>query len=141
MFKFLDGQPNQLINQQWRGDDRNINTYAFNTNNDNSGLNPDLIGTPLDFYHCIVNKETTLTIVIETNRYATQQSNTKTKSSRARINKWHDTNECEKKTTFWLSYMDMINISTVISLRCNGVHTTFFKHNLVMPCVVIGLDL
>lgn len=46
--------PNQQINSQWRDDDQNINKYTFNINNNEVGLNPDLIktlqtGTPLDF--------------------------------------------------------------------------------------------
>lgn len=67
----------QQITRQWKDDDQNINTYTFNTNNDQIGFNPDLIetlqnGTPLDFFLCIVSNDIIKKIVIETNRYAAQ---------------------------------------------------------------------
>jgi len=69
-----------------------INNYTFNTNNNNIGLNSDLIdtlqdGTPLDFYQCIVNNNLIHKIVIETNRYAAQLLSARTISPHARLNK------------------------------------------------------
>ncbi|KAL4126176.1 hypothetical protein QTP88_010402 [Uroleucon formosanum] len=100
-------QAHQQIDRQWRDDDQNINNYTFNTNNSNIGLNPDLIdtlqdGTPLDFYQCIVSNDIIHKIVIETNRYAAQLISARTISPHARLNKWHDTNECEIKQFFGL---------------------------------------
>ncbi|KAE9526178.1 hypothetical protein AGLY_013809 [Aphis glycines] len=100
-------QAHQQIDRQWRDDDQNINNYTFNTNNSNIGLNLDLIdtlqdGTPLDFYQCIVSNDIIHKIVIETNRYAAQLLSARTISPHARLNKWHDTNECEIKQFFGL---------------------------------------
>lgn len=96
---------NQQSNRQWKADDGNINAYTFNPNNEQIGLNPDLIetlqnGTPLDFFQCIVSNDIIHKIVTETNRYAGQQLRSKTISPHARINKWYDTNELEMKQFF-----------------------------------------
>jgi len=68
---------NQQINRQWKANDGNINAYMFNPNNDQIGLNLDLIetlqnGTPLDFFQFIVSNDIIYKIVTETNRYASQ---------------------------------------------------------------------
>jgi len=98
---------NQPIIREWKADDGNINAYMFNTNNDEIGVNSDLIetllnGTPLDFFQCIVSNDIIHKIVTETNRYAHQQLRSKTISPHARLSKWYDTNECEMKQFFGL---------------------------------------
>lgn len=98
---------NQQNTRQWKDDDQIINNYTFNANNDQIGLNPDLIetlqnGTPLDFFLCIVSNDIIKKIFTESNRYAAQQLRCKTISPHARLSKWYDTNELEIKQLFGL---------------------------------------
>lgn len=64
-------------NRQWRVDDKVMNNFIFNPNNEITGINPDLFdtmidGSPLDFYQLIVDDRILSKIVVETNRYARQ---------------------------------------------------------------------
>lgn len=132
----LPTTPIQQISRQWRDDDQIINNIIFNKNNQDVGLNPDLIdtlqnGTPLDFYHCIVSHDIINIIVKETNRFAAQQLASKTFSPYARLNKWYDTNECEIKQLFGLliwtglvslpSYQLYWSTSTIFSTKFGTV--------------------
>lgn len=91
----------------------NINHYTFNINNDQIGLNPDLIetlqnGPLLNFYNYIVSNDIMDRIVKETNKYATQQLSS-TISPHARLKKWYDTNQCEIKPLFGLLIWKELN--------------------------------
>lgn len=60
--------------RQWRDDDSVINSYIFNPDNGDYSVNPDLYdtlydGSPIDFYHLIVDQNIINNIVIETNKY------------------------------------------------------------------------
>jgi len=88
--------------RQWRDDDSVINSYIFNPDNGDYSVNPDLYytlydGSPIDFYHLIVDQNIINNIVIETNKYAAQQIASKVISPHSRLNKWYDTNESEMK--------------------------------------------
>lgn len=66
------------------------------------GINLDLVdtlvdGSPLDFYELLINENILNTIVIETNRYASQKIAEKVISPHSRIGKWQDTNIIEMK--------------------------------------------
>lgn len=54
-------------------------------------------GSPIDFYHLIVDQNIINNIVIETNKYAAQQIASKVISPHSRLHKWYDTNESEMK--------------------------------------------
>lgn len=95
--------PQQDVNpRQWRDDDSVINSFIFNPDNGDYSINPDLYdtlydGSPIDFYHLIVDQNIINNIVIETNKYAAQKIASKVISPHSRLNKWYDTNESEMK--------------------------------------------
>lgn len=104
------GRPKNPVsepNRQWRVDDKVINNFIFNPYNEITGINPDIFdtmidGSPLDFYQLIVDDGILSKIVIETNRYASQQISGKNISPHSRLNKWKDTNVIELKQFFGL---------------------------------------
>lgn len=95
-------QQNDDNPRQWRVDDSVINSYIFKPDNGNYSINSDLYdtlydGSPIDFYHLLVDQNIINNIVTETNIYAAQQIASKVISPHSRLNKWYDTNESEMK--------------------------------------------
>jgi len=81
----------------WRADDGKINNYTFNPDDEDVGLNTDLIdvlleGAPFDFLKLIVDDKIILKMVEETNLYAQQKLSFSEYSTKSRLSKWTNTN-------------------------------------------------
>jgi len=74
-------------------------------------------GLPLDFYFFTVNDEIINKIVIEPNRFASQEKASKLLLPFSRINKWFDTDMTETKQLFGLLiWTDLANLLLILAL-------------------------
>ncbi|KAE9543544.1 hypothetical protein AGLY_002344 [Aphis glycines] len=104
----------------------NMNSnIVFNPNNDDVGINPDILETmvslsPFDFFSLFFNDEVINLLLVETNKYAQDKLNKQENSRSARIKKWTNIDKEELKCFFGIceipKYMSRNRFELILSV-------------------------